>query len=705
MKYRTLIVICGLLLFVSGCTVSQTPSYNGPSRTPIASSSVTTSPVTTHPSDTTPVTGNSSSEIPSTGNSTIEVPSTGNSTIGVPSTGNTTTGVPSTSNSTIETPVTGNPTTVTPTVISDITAKSGSAADIQAAADLIFAMGGGTVHIPEGDFSLGGSVTIRRDVKLVGAGMDKTIIRTRGTSMVVQATGENIRISGFSLISTNYDGGNGIKIDNCIDFRVDHLHIEGYSDEAGVFVTGVDTRGVIDHCYIKMKPVSNLGYGVVIYRDDVWNEDMQLGTKYAVFIEDSTFVNARHAVAANAGAHYVFRHNLVQQGVVGQQVDAHGAYWGSKEGTRAVEVYDNVIENPTSGSERAIGIRGGGGVIFNNVIKGYEYAVLLHIEDGQDLSLYPVYHQVHDLYIWDNSYDGTAEVVISTQNNSREFIKENRDYFRYAKPDYVPYPYPHPLTLEDEPGTEESGKPSLDPIGNKTVLTGQLLEFTISGTDPDSDNLTYTASNLPPGATFDPATHMFAWTPDAGQAGSYSDIHFEVTDGTLIDSEDITIAVSIPVSLPLRVNTGGGVFVDSLGNTWEADRPYANGPWGFYGSDRTADRGNQPISGTQDDGIYQKERWGLSGYIFNLPNGTYTVVLHFAETFAPGTGRRVFDVSVQGKLVLDNLDIYKEVGMDTALTKTIPDVKVVNGLLNIAITENIDLSEINGIEIMESGTS
>ena len=80
-------------------------------------------------------------------------------------------------------------------------------------------------------------------------------------------------------------------------------------------------------------------------------------------------------------------------------------------------------------------------------------------------------------------------------------------------------------------------------------------------------------------------------------------------------------------------------------------------------------------------------------------------MLHFAETFAPGTGRRVFDVSVQGKLVLDNLDIYKEVGMDTALTKTIPDVKVVNGLLNIAITENIDLSEINGIEIMESGTS
>ncbi len=86
--------------------------------------------------------------------------------------------------------------------------------------------------------------------------------------------------------------------------------------------------------------------------------------------------------------------------------------------------------------------------------------------------------------------------------------------------------------------------PVLAPIGNKTVNEGQLLEFTISATDPDGDPLTYSASNLPSGASFDPATRTFSWTPSYIQAGPYEDVHFEVTDGTLTDSEDIDITVN-----------------------------------------------------------------------------------------------------------------------------------------------------------------
>jgi len=85
--------------------------------------------------------------------------------------------------------------------------------------------------------------------------------------------------------------------------------------------------------------------------------------------------------------------------------------------------------------------------------------------------------------------------------------------------------------------------PMLDPIGDKTVDEGQLLEFTISATDTDSESLTYSASNLPSGATFNPATRTFSWTPGYDQAGAYPDVHFAISDGSLTDSEDITITV------------------------------------------------------------------------------------------------------------------------------------------------------------------
>ncbi|MHC1583786.1 MAG: putative Ig domain-containing protein [Methanosarcinales archaeon] len=86
--------------------------------------------------------------------------------------------------------------------------------------------------------------------------------------------------------------------------------------------------------------------------------------------------------------------------------------------------------------------------------------------------------------------------------------------------------------------------PVLDPIGDKTVDENSLLEFTITASDPDGDILTYAASNLPDGATFDSSTREFSWTPDFDQAGTYPDVHFEVTDGELTDYEDITIVVA-----------------------------------------------------------------------------------------------------------------------------------------------------------------
>ena len=89
--------------------------------------------------------------------------------------------------------------------------------------------------------------------------------------------------------------------------------------------------------------------------------------------------------------------------------------------------------------------------------------------------------------------------------------------------------------------------PVLTPIGSRTVNEGATLTFTITGTDPDGDALTYSASNLPSGAAFDPDTQTFSWTPGYDQAGNYTNVRFTVTDNgdpLMSDYEDITIAVS-----------------------------------------------------------------------------------------------------------------------------------------------------------------
>ncbi|MDD5702885.1 MAG: dockerin type I domain-containing protein, partial [Dehalococcoidales bacterium] len=77
------------------------------------------------------------------------------------------------------------------------------------------------------------------------------------------------------------------------------------------------------------------------------------------------------------------------------------------------------------------------------------------------------------------------------------------------------------------------------------VTAGQTLSFTISATDPDGDNLAYSASNLPDGAGFNDSARTFTWAPAAGQAGYYQDIRFQVSDGSLSDSENINITVTV----------------------------------------------------------------------------------------------------------------------------------------------------------------
>ena len=110
------------------------------------------------------------------------------------------------------------------------------------------------------------------------------------------------------------------------------------------------------------------------------------------------------------------------------------------------------------------------------------------------------------------------------------------------------------LYIKYQTGTPSNQAPVLTPIGNKSGTIGQLLTFTISATDPNSDPLTFSASNLPAGANFNPATRTFTWTPST--AGTFTGVRFTVSDGSLSDYEDITITISSTNQAPMLTPIG-----------------------------------------------------------------------------------------------------------------------------------------------------
>lgn len=163
-----------------------------------------------------------------------------------------------------------------------------------------------------------------------------------------------------------------------------------------------------------------------------------------------------------------------------------------------------------------------------------------------------------------------------------------------------------------------------------------------------------------------------------------------------------------PTGFVLRVNAGmDEQYTDKSGDTWLPDQEYAEGKkYGFVPREGggTVDRGaNVNIADTEDPRIYQTERWLMEKFVAIVPNGKYTVILHFAETYPDidYDGPRVFDVSIQGQPVLTDFDVSKTVGgVQKALAKTFKGIDVADGKLEIGFVQKQQNPEINGIEIL-----
>ena len=162
-------------------------------------------------------------------------------------------------------------------------------------------------------------------------------------------------------------------------------------------------------------------------------------------------------------------------------------------------------------------------------------------------------------------------------------------------------------------------------------------------------------------------------------------------------------------SVLFRVNAGGPqIAAIDGGLNWEADStspsPYRNDGSRTAGFTIHSFHGSVPP--TTPTAVFASERWDPPAapemqWAFPVPAGeTVQVRLYFGDGFS-GTndpGERVFDVSIDGVVVLDQYDIVADVGHQVGVMKSFAVVS--DGVVNIDFGHVVENPMVNAIEIV-----
>jgi hypothetical protein len=162
--------------------------------------------------------------------------------------------------------------------------------------------------------------------------------------------------------------------------------------------------------------------------------------------------------------------------------------------------------------------------------------------------------------------------------------------------------------------------------------------------------------------------------------------------------------VAAPPATALRINAGGNAFTTADARKFVADAYFSGGT--------TSVPTASGIAGTADDYLYQTGRHG-SAFSYNFPvgNGSYDVVLHFAETYfgaavGGGAGSRRFNVDMEGVRRLTNYDIYAKAGGALRVAQETFRVNVNDGTLNVNFLKGAaDNPAVKAIEVLPAGAA
>ena len=154
------------------------------------------------------------------------------------------------------------------------------------------------------------------------------------------------------------------------------------------------------------------------------------------------------------------------------------------------------------------------------------------------------------------------------------------------------------------------------------------------------------------------------------------------TPNTLI-AQSVQIHLSDPVTFPLKINNGGGMYADYLADQeWGPDVEYGFTDGNFVSV-------SDPIENTIDDLLYQTCLNRTAGYKVRVPNGIYTVTIKLSENYYSTVDSRTYDLVLEDSLIFENLDVFSLAGMRNAYDLIINNVTVDDQQLDFYFSSSI----------------
>lgn len=276
------------------------------------------------------------------------------------------------------------------------------------------ASAGDTINVDAGTATWSSTLTISKNISLIGAGIGNTVI-TIGASLAIDATPTNsttnlFRISGFTFTTSgteqmlNLKGGNVNPAPTKV--RIDHIRCEGTSSLIGSCIQHGSVRGVADHNeFVTAKPNRSFNDDGGTYD---WNTfgPMSMGTADNFYFEDNVFdlADATYMVSDGfQGCRFVYRYNSFDStAAMYPWLDWHGYIGAGQEGCFAGELYGNLYligGVPMSW-------RGGKARMFLNQVPGSD---TFNIYSQQTCNTAAQKH--NDGYLWGNRRSASGSLV------------------------------------------------------------------------------------------------------------------------------------------------------------------------------------------------------------------------------------------------------------------------------------------------------